>query len=190
MLFVSQPCLRQVLSFNPVSQTITKPGKLNAAVCSRDWVMCLFCAERRESPETQWDWMSLRVEGDSRLELWQQQGCGWERFEIIHHMNLKQLCMTNCILLYMVPASSCCIKPKHFRKIDRRLTVWHDRKFYFLLLTIGWEYGITLPPDDKPSSWVAAEKMYHVHRRKRLIRLRKKIADTPTIEVRIWHDDV
>ncbi|XP_058241621.1 myoferlin isoform X2 [Hemibagrus wyckioides] len=46
----------------------------------------------------------------------------------------------------------------------------------------GWEYGITLPPDDKPTSWVAAEKMYHVHRRKRLIRLRKKIADTPTIE--------
>ncbi|KAK3573905.1 hypothetical protein QTP86_033047 [Hemibagrus guttatus] len=46
----------------------------------------------------------------------------------------------------------------------------------------GWEYGITLPPDDKPSSWVAAEKMYHVHRRKRLVRLRKKIADTPTIE--------
>ncbi|XP_047668037.1 myoferlin isoform X1 [Tachysurus fulvidraco] len=46
----------------------------------------------------------------------------------------------------------------------------------------GWEYGITVPPDDKPSSWVAAEKMYHVHRRKRLVRLRKKISDTPTIE--------
>uniref|UniRef100_A0AAR2K7M5 C2 domain-containing protein n=1 Tax=Pygocentrus nattereri TaxID=42514 RepID=A0AAR2K7M5_PYGNA len=34
----------------------------------------------------------------------------------------------------------------------------------------GWEYGITIPPDDKPSSWVAAEKMYHIHRRKRLVR--------------------
>lgn len=41
----------------------------------------------------------------------------------------------------------------------------------------GWEYGITIPPDDKPKSWVAAEKMYHVHRRKRLIRPRKKISD-------------
>ncbi|XP_076599312.1 myoferlin isoform X1 [Chaetodon auriga] len=41
----------------------------------------------------------------------------------------------------------------------------------------GWEYGITIPPDDKPKSWVAAEKMYHVHRRKRLIRPRKKISE-------------
>ncbi|CAF98669.1 unnamed protein product, partial [Tetraodon nigroviridis] len=41
----------------------------------------------------------------------------------------------------------------------------------------GWEYGITIPPDDKPKSWVAAEKMYHIHRRKRLIRQRKKISD-------------
>ncbi|XP_076830135.1 myoferlin isoform X2 [Brachyhypopomus gauderio] len=46
----------------------------------------------------------------------------------------------------------------------------------------GWEYGITIPPDDKPNSWVAAEKMYHVHRRKRLVRPRKKIANTPTVE--------
>ncbi|XP_036430127.1 myoferlin isoform X1 [Colossoma macropomum] len=46
----------------------------------------------------------------------------------------------------------------------------------------GWEYGITIPPDDKPRSWVAAEKMYHVHRRKRLVRLRKKTANTPTVE--------
>ncbi|XP_017319937.1 myoferlin isoform X1 [Ictalurus punctatus] len=46
----------------------------------------------------------------------------------------------------------------------------------------GWEYGITIPPGDKPSSWVAAEKMYHVHRRKRLIRLRKKIANAPASE--------
>uniref|UniRef100_A0A8B9RJ12 Myoferlin like n=1 Tax=Astyanax mexicanus TaxID=7994 RepID=A0A8B9RJ12_ASTMX len=34
----------------------------------------------------------------------------------------------------------------------------------------GWEYGITVPPSDKPSSWVAAEKMYHIHRRKRMVR--------------------
>lgn len=54
-----------------------------------------------------------------------------------------------------------------------------------LRLTIGWEYGITIPPDDKPKSWVAAEKMYHVHRRKRLVRPRKKISDqTAAVEVR------
>ncbi|XP_028820324.1 myoferlin-like [Denticeps clupeoides] len=39
----------------------------------------------------------------------------------------------------------------------------------------GWEYGITIPPDDKPKSWVSAEKMYHVHRRRRKIRPRKRI---------------
>ncbi|XP_033080620.1 myoferlin isoform X3 [Trachypithecus francoisi] len=38
----------------------------------------------------------------------------------------------------------------------------------------GWEYGITIPPDHKPKSWVAAEKMYHTHRRRRLVRKRKK----------------
>ncbi|KAJ7992465.1 hypothetical protein DPEC_G00278830 [Dallia pectoralis] len=38
----------------------------------------------------------------------------------------------------------------------------------------GWEYGITIPPDDKPKSWGAAEKMYHTHRRKRLVRPRRK----------------
>uniref|UniRef100_A0AAQ4PUW1 Myoferlin like n=1 Tax=Gasterosteus aculeatus aculeatus TaxID=481459 RepID=A0AAQ4PUW1_GASAC len=49
----------------------------------------------------------------------------------------------------------------------------------------GWEYGVTIPPDDKPKSWVAVEKMYHVHRRKRLIRPRKKISDkTAVTEVR------
>ncbi|KAM9365202.1 myoferlin isoform 2-T2 [Pholidichthys leucotaenia] len=41
----------------------------------------------------------------------------------------------------------------------------------------GWEYGVTIPPDDKPKSWVPAEKMYHVHRRKRLVRPRRKISD-------------
>uniref|UniRef100_A0A3Q3DZR5 Myoferlin like n=1 Tax=Labrus bergylta TaxID=56723 RepID=A0A3Q3DZR5_9LABR len=41
----------------------------------------------------------------------------------------------------------------------------------------GWEYGVTIPPDDKPKSWVAAEKMYHVHRRKRLVRPRKKTSE-------------
>ncbi|KAM4637060.1 myoferlin isoform 2-T2 [Discoglossus pictus] len=38
----------------------------------------------------------------------------------------------------------------------------------------GWEYGITIPPDSKPKSWVASEKMYHTHRRRRLVRQRKK----------------
>ncbi|XP_035389086.1 myoferlin isoform X2 [Electrophorus electricus] len=47
----------------------------------------------------------------------------------------------------------------------------------------GWEYGITVPPDDKPKSWVAAEKMYHVHRRRRKIRRRIKVAGgSPTPE--------
>uniref|UniRef100_A0A672NK66 Myoferlin n=1 Tax=Sinocyclocheilus grahami TaxID=75366 RepID=A0A672NK66_SINGR len=46
----------------------------------------------------------------------------------------------------------------------------------------GWEYGVTIPPDDKPRAWVAAEKMYHIHRRKRLVRPRRKISDTPTTE--------
>ncbi|XP_061602091.1 myoferlin isoform X2 [Cololabis saira] len=41
----------------------------------------------------------------------------------------------------------------------------------------GWEYGVTIPPDDKPKSWVASEKMYHVHRRKRLIRPRRKTSE-------------
>ncbi|TRY55559.1 hypothetical protein DNTS_023156 [Danionella cerebrum] len=39
----------------------------------------------------------------------------------------------------------------------------------------GWEYGVTIPPDDKPKSWVACEKMYHVHRRRRMVRPRRKI---------------
>lgn len=53
------------------------------------------------------------------------------------------------------------------------------------LMALGWEYGVTIPPDDKPKSWVAVEKMYHVHRRKRLIRPRKKISDkTAVTEVR------
>ncbi|XP_040293898.1 myoferlin isoform X5 [Bufo bufo] len=38
----------------------------------------------------------------------------------------------------------------------------------------GWEYGITIPPDNNPKSWVAAEKMYHTHRRRRLVRKRRK----------------
>ncbi|XP_041645504.1 myoferlin [Cheilinus undulatus] len=41
----------------------------------------------------------------------------------------------------------------------------------------GWEYGVTIPPDDKPKSWAAAEKMYHVHRRKRLVRPRRKTSE-------------
>ncbi|CAB1338056.1 unnamed protein product [Coregonus sp. 'balchen'] len=44
----------------------------------------------------------------------------------------------------------------------------------------GWEYGITIPPDDKPKSWVPAEKMYHVHRRRRVIRPRKRTSAAGT----------
>nr|XP_020461857.1 myoferlin-like [Monopterus albus] len=40
----------------------------------------------------------------------------------------------------------------------------------------GWEYGLTIPPDDKPHSWVSTEKMYHVHRRRRLVRPRRRAA--------------
>uniref|UniRef100_A0A8C7ID79 Myoferlin n=1 Tax=Oncorhynchus kisutch TaxID=8019 RepID=A0A8C7ID79_ONCKI len=53
------------------------------------------------------------------------------------------------------------------------------------ILNAGWEYGITIPPDDKPKSWVPAEKMYHVHRRRRVIRPRKRTsAAGTTTEVR------
>ncbi|XP_030629096.1 myoferlin [Chanos chanos] len=46
----------------------------------------------------------------------------------------------------------------------------------------GWEYGVTIPPDDKPKSWVPAEKMYHVHRRRRMIRPRKRVATSSSTE--------
>ncbi len=42
------------------------------------------------------------------------------------------------------------------------------------LLPVGWEYGITLPPDRRPKSWVPSEKMYHTNRRRRWIRLRRR----------------
>lgn len=38
----------------------------------------------------------------------------------------------------------------------------------------GWEYGLTIPPDDKPKSWVSTEKMYHTQKRRRWVRRRKK----------------
>nr|XP_033809300.1 dysferlin isoform X2 [Geotrypetes seraphini] len=38
----------------------------------------------------------------------------------------------------------------------------------------GWEYGITIPPDRKPKSWVPAEKMYHTNRSRRWVRLRRR----------------
>ncbi|XP_066488201.1 dysferlin isoform X3 [Tiliqua scincoides] len=38
----------------------------------------------------------------------------------------------------------------------------------------GWEYGITIPPDHKPKSWVPAEKMYHTNRRRRWMRRRRR----------------
>ncbi|XP_030635858.1 dysferlin isoform X2 [Chanos chanos] len=38
----------------------------------------------------------------------------------------------------------------------------------------GWEYGITIPPDRRPKSWVPSEKMYHTNRRRRWIRLRRR----------------
>uniref|UniRef100_A0A8C5MHN0 Myoferlin n=1 Tax=Leptobrachium leishanense TaxID=445787 RepID=A0A8C5MHN0_9ANUR len=47
----------------------------------------------------------------------------------------------------------------------------------------GWEYGITIPPDNKPKSWVAAEKMYHTHRRRRLVRRRNKDPSCTTMSM-------
>ncbi|XP_077954184.1 dysferlin isoform X12 [Gasterosteus aculeatus] len=38
----------------------------------------------------------------------------------------------------------------------------------------GWEYGIPIPPDRRPKSWVPAEKMYHTNRRRRWIRMRRR----------------
>uniref|UniRef100_A0AAQ5Z706 C2 domain-containing protein n=1 Tax=Amphiprion ocellaris TaxID=80972 RepID=A0AAQ5Z706_AMPOC len=54
----------------------------------------------------------------------------------------------------------------------------------------GWEYGVTIPPDDKPRSWVSAEKVYHVHRRRRLVRPRKRTAGAgATMEVSIRQEE-
>ncbi|XP_012889823.1 PREDICTED: myoferlin isoform X2 [Dipodomys ordii] len=53
----------------------------------------------------------------------------------------------------------------------------------------GWEYGITVLPDNKPKAWVAAEKMYHTHRRRRLVRKRKKdLTQTPSSTARAMED--
>uniref|UniRef100_A0A669Q234 Myoferlin n=1 Tax=Phasianus colchicus TaxID=9054 RepID=A0A669Q234_PHACC len=49
----------------------------------------------------------------------------------------------------------------------------------------GWEYGITIPPDTKPKSWVAAEKMYHTHRRRRLVRKRRRDSAQPVTTGRV-----
>ncbi|KAM4611912.1 LOW QUALITY PROTEIN: dysferlin [Polymixia lowei] len=38
----------------------------------------------------------------------------------------------------------------------------------------GWEYGLTIPPDRRPKSWVPAEKMYHTNRRRRWMRMRRR----------------
>ncbi|XP_030058885.1 myoferlin isoform X1 [Microcaecilia unicolor] len=55
----------------------------------------------------------------------------------------------------------------------------------------GWEYGITIPPDSKPKSWVAAEKMYHTHRRRRLVRMRRKDPTKSTMPLKglLPHED-
>lgn len=49
-----------------------------------------------------------------------------------------------------------------------------NQKPSLLPLSSGWEYGITIPPDRRPKSWVPAEKMYHTNRRRRWIRLRRR----------------
>ncbi|CAL8391045.1 unnamed protein product [Arctogadus glacialis] len=71
--------------------------------------------------------------------------------------------------------------------------IWEDEWSYDVNRAVdekGWEYGVTIPPEDKPKSWRAAEKMYHVHRRKRLVRPRRRTSDVmPTIEIRTSGDD-
>lgn len=44
---------------------------------------------------------------------------------------------------------------------------------------------MTIPPDDKPRSWASAEKVYHVHRRRRLVRPRKRAAITAGAPVEV-----
>ncbi|XP_072510759.1 dysferlin isoform X6 [Notamacropus eugenii] len=50
---------------------------------------------------------------------------------------------------------------------------------------LGWEYGLTIPPDRKPKHWVPAEKMYHTSRRRRWVRLRRR--DISQMEALIKH---
>uniref|UniRef100_UPI00358F149C dysferlin isoform X2 n=1 Tax=Myxine glutinosa TaxID=7769 RepID=UPI00358F149C len=38
----------------------------------------------------------------------------------------------------------------------------------------GWEYGVIIPPDNRPHSWWPAEKMYHTNRRRRWVRTRRR----------------
>lgn len=56
--------------------------------------------------------------------------------------------------------------------------VWGGRLFSHLHQVFpssqGWEYGITIPPERKPKAWVPAEKMFHTHRRRRWVRLRRR----------------
>ncbi|XP_061083381.1 myoferlin-like [Conger conger] len=65
---------------------------------------------------------------------------------------------------------------------------WEDAWIYDTNRAVdekGWEYGVTVPPNDKPKSWSPVEKMYHVHRRRRMVRQRKKVAEpTPSLEKR------
>ncbi|ETE64296.1 Myoferlin, partial [Ophiophagus hannah] len=42
----------------------------------------------------------------------------------------------------------------------------------YLFSSLGWEYGIAIPPAEFPHSWNAAEKTYHTHRRRRWLRKR------------------
>ncbi len=63
--------------------------------------------------------------------------------------------------------------------VNIRSWVKHSRNkscslFVYVCVCSGWEYGITIPPDRRPKSWVPAEKMYHTNRRRRWIRLRRR----------------
>nr|XP_032808020.1 myoferlin-like isoform X1 [Petromyzon marinus] len=38
----------------------------------------------------------------------------------------------------------------------------------------GWEYGLVIPPETRSKQWVSAEKMYHMYRRRRWLRRRRR----------------
>ncbi|XP_053126190.1 fer-1-like protein 5 isoform X3 [Hemicordylus capensis] len=46
----------------------------------------------------------------------------------------------------------------------------------------GWEYGVVIPPAEMPRAWIAAEKTYHTHRRRRWFRKRCRNLDSASRE--------
>lgn len=59
---------------------------------------------------------------------------------------------------------------------DKNTSLIGAKSHSYLILHLypGWEYGITIPPDRRPKSWVPSQKMYHTNRRRRWIRMRRR----------------